>query len=158
MNPRHSAMVLVAAASTIVASAAYLAPQAATAAGARHHAYPHHLTGTAKGFQQVDNAPKGDSMGDVIVDTFALARSGHALGTAIQYCVLAEPDHGLAQCTGTLPLPGGRITMGGEVDGSRVTRMPVLGGTGRYQHASGVAVFTPHGEAISVDLHLSGVR
>ena len=82
MNPRHSAMVLVAAASTIVASAAYLAPQAATAAGARHHAYPHHLTGTAKGFQQVDNAPKGDSMGDVIVDTFALARSGHSFTLA----------------------------------------------------------------------------
>jgi hypothetical protein len=124
----------------------------------RSASYVHHLTATPAGFHQVDNSPSGDSAGDEVVDTFALSHEGKRVGTLQQYCVLTDADRGLAQCSGSMLLKSGRLTFGGAVTGSNVTLMPVLGGTKRYASSSGTLVFTPHGDAVKVDLRLRGVR
>jgi hypothetical protein len=129
----------------------------ASAGAARRPSYPHRLEATTASFKQVDQPPSGDSVGDEAIDTFTLSRNGTKVGSGFQLCVLAATD-GRALCSASLTLPGGHLSLAGGVNGSRVTRMPVVGGDGRYHRAGGVLVFTPHGEAVTVDLHLTGIR
>jgi hypothetical protein len=138
----------------LVAAAAV--PPAAGAAQARSQTV--RLEGTPTGFKAVDIAPKGDSMGDQNIDTFSLRKGSSRYGTGVQVCVLASPSAGTAQCNATLLLPRGEIVLDGAVTGARVTRMPIVGGSGKYRGSGGVAVFTPHGQTITVDLHLRGLR
>jgi hypothetical protein len=140
--------------SGLVAAAAV--PATADAAQARSQTI--RLVGTPTGFKAIDIAPKGDSMGDQNIDTFALRKGASHYGTGVQVCVLANPSSGTAQCNGTLLLPRGEVVLDGAVTGARVTRMPIVGGSGRYRGVGGVAVFTPHGQTITVELHLRGLR
>jgi hypothetical protein len=135
-----------------------LAGSSSAAAGAaRHTSYPHRLTATITGFKQVDQPPSGDSMGDEAIDTFTLTHNSTKVGSGFQVCVLAATD-GHAMCSASVTLPSGHLTLAGGVDGSRITRMPVVGGNGHYRRAGGVLVFTPHGEAVTINLHLTGVQ
>jgi hypothetical protein len=125
---------------------------------AASRAHTVHLVAAPTGFDQVDNGSPGASVGDVVVDRFRLRRQGHGYGRGEQYCVLTDRRRHGALCTGSLSLPGGTIVLAGTATRSRVTSLPVVGGTGRYRGTSGLAVFTPHGRSIALDLRLEASR
>lgn len=87
--------------------------------------------------QQVDNAPTGDSPGDMLVFTELLFDArGKRIGSDAATCVRLFDATSL--CTGLYKLPGGQVTVqllqpgpGGTYD------QAITGGTGRFAGARG---------------------
>jgi hypothetical protein len=87
--------------------------------------------------QLVDNAPAGDSAGDVLVFTEKLFDShGKPIGSDAATCVRLFDQTSL--CTGTYQLPGGRIMVQLLQPGPTGTYdQAITGGTGRFAGARG---------------------
>lgn len=91
----------------------------------------------------VDQAPAGDSPGDMAVLAGDLLRDGTRTGQYQGYCVYITSGAN-SQCTFTLALPDGQVvistgygTFNGEAPPSYD---PIVGGTGAYWAARGYAV------------------
>jgi hypothetical protein len=92
----------------------------------------------------VDNAPKGDSAGDIVVFTqrlYATPEQKTVIGRDEVYCVRTVPGSGRL-CTGIFYLKGGQITITGP-ESLKVHSLAITGGTGKYSGASGHVVLRP---------------
>ena len=91
----------------------------------------------------VDNGKSGESVGDLVFFQELLydrARGSKAVGHSEIQCFFLGGDG--ARCSGTFFLPEGKIEAGGAIHFRRVSRIPVLGGTGAYAGARGEIVLT----------------
>jgi hypothetical protein len=87
----------------------------------------------------VDNAPIGDSPGDMLIFTERLFnRRGKLIGSDAASCVRLFDETSL--CTGTYKLPRGRLMvqlLQPGLAGTRTYDQAITGGTGRYAGARG---------------------
>lgn len=90
----------------------------------------------------VDNAPAGDSAGDVFIFQQAIRREreGRQIGSDRATCTRTTRDEQEYLCSGVFLLPRGQISIQGIEPPPGVTRHPLIvtGGTGRYRGARGV--------------------
>ena len=93
--------------------------------------------------QYVDNGKPGESIGDVVFFQERLydrARGSKPIGHSEIMCLFIGDDG--ARCSGTFFLPEWKIEAGGAIHFRRVSRIPVLGGTGAYRGARGEVALT----------------
>ena len=76
-------------------------------------------------------------------DSFVKWQNLRGRGFSMTHCVIARqpPPRSTFACTNTFVLPGGQIVAIGDMD-DQVDTLPVVGGTGAYEGARGVAVAT----------------
>jgi hypothetical protein len=100
------------------------------------------LEGHQTTVQLVDQAPTGDSGGDIGVLAGDLTRDGQPAGKYQGYCVQIDTDNH-SQCTFTYALPEGQLVIatgyGPGINADDVTQEPIVGGTGTYTKARGHA-------------------
>jgi hypothetical protein len=96
------------------------------------------LKAVVDSFHQVDNAPEGDTQGDVLVFTQKLTdASGKQIGTADAYCVRTAPGR-VRECQGTFFLPKGQVFVSGpDPDNVKRHALAITGGTKAYTDARG---------------------
>jgi hypothetical protein len=91
--------------------------------------------------QFVDEAPDGQSPGDVSLASGKLVTSGGSkmVGRVLFDCVTIPPQHG--ECSLTLALPGGHLAVlasfGKGFTHKASGNDPIVGGTGNYRNAGG---------------------
>jgi hypothetical protein len=90
----------------------------------------------------VDNAPGGQSGGDLFGSAGELRRHGHKIGRASSACTLVPPVGGQCQVT-LIRRRGGGIQLAGNVRFPAATRnrIAIVGGTGKFRRARGDAIF-----------------
>jgi len=105
----------------------------------------------------VDVGQSGESQGDRSAESGTVFdRDGKEVGRAMADCVLVPPPTHY-QCAAAILLERGQImTLGGfQYDPARPFTLAVVGGTGDYAGASGLAeVTTVAGSGYKVDIHL----
>jgi hypothetical protein len=87
----------------------------------------------------VDNDPTDTSAGDIAGSTGPVRRHGHKIGSYSLACTLVSANR--AQCQATPKLRHrGRIQLGGEFRlNAHHNQLAIVGGTGRFRRARGVA-------------------
>lgn len=99
---------------------------------------------------RVDNAPAGESAGDLFVFTERLSRGGRRIGRITRSCVLVQPP-ALFECTFTAALAGGRLAVSEQADlTKKAFTGAITGGTGRYRRARGTVLVNVVGEGREV--------
>lgn len=94
----------------------------------------------------VDLGPPGDSPGDMFVfDQPLLNEAKENIGSNSGYCVRTLPGQ-FSECQWTLTMANGTITVAGREAESGTSRIPIIGGTGEFEGASGVLTTTPNGD------------
>ena len=90
---------------------------------------------------QIDNAPAGFGIGDVLVFTGSiLGDDGSTIGRVDGQCSVTD-NAGQAYCTPVLSLPDGQILLAGSRSIVALQgHLAVVGGTGRYRTARGDAI------------------
>ncbi len=100
----------------------------------------------------VDSRPKGDSRGDFVSFEAVLLQGGRAVGRERGLCVVANARTHVPVCTMGWALPGGSLTTSGASAAEPPFTMPVVGGTGRYAGARGIAETAAAGKSITFRL------
>lgn len=94
----------------------------------------------------VDLGPPGDSPGDMFVfDQSLLNEARENIGSNSGYCVRTLPGQ-FSECQWTLTMADGTITVAGREAETGTSLVPIIGGTGAYEGASGVLATTPNGD------------
>ena len=94
----------------------------------------------------VDVDPPGDSPGDMFVfDQPLLNANRENIGSNSGYCVRTLPGQ-FSECQWTLTMADGTITVAGREAETGTSLIPIIGGTGAYEGASGVLTTTPNGD------------
>jgi len=99
--------------------------------------------------------PGPEVPGDQCVFSENLTRNGAPYGHNAIHCVVATTND--LVCTAAWMLPDGQITVAGDAGSTTGTRklLPVLGGTGAYQDASGqVTIINTSSSTSTVTFHL----
>jgi Allene oxide cyclase barrel like domain len=99
-----------------------------------------HVVAVFKESAEIDNGAPGFSLGDDVVFSGALRQGGEwvgRLGVVCTFTSVANPDRVEAQCPGTARLQGGQITVQGLVINRQLKVLPITGGSGQYEGASG---------------------
>jgi hypothetical protein len=90
-------------------------------------------------FHSVDQAPRGNSVGDVQIFGGELIGGGHRRGRLQAYCVVISATN--QECSFTYALHGGQLAAlvgyGRGFSGSHSSRDPIAGGSGVYAGARG---------------------
>lgn len=105
----------------------------------------------------IDEAPRGESVGDTAVDRYTLREIGGEgrTGFAVNHCVLTKRGKApVGLCHGTLALGDGTITVQGISGNAAITRFAVTGGTERYAGATGEVASQRKGQVIEVSVAL----
>jgi hypothetical protein len=104
----------------------------------------------------VDNAPAGDSPGDMLVFTERLLDArGKVIGSDAATCVRLFGQESL--CTGAYKLPGGRLMVQLVQPGPTGTyEQAITGGTGRFAGARGIVTVaqSPNGDQFTFKVRL----
>ena len=94
----------------------------------------------------VDLGPPGDSPGDMFVfDQPLLNEARENIGSNSGYCVRTLPGQ-FSECQWTLTMANGTITVAGREAETGTSLVPIIGGTGAFEGASGVLATTPNGD------------
>ncbi|HZH15849.1 MAG TPA: dirigent protein [Archangium sp.] len=94
----------------------------------------------------VDLGPTGDSPGDMFVfDQPLLNEARENIGSNSGYCVRTLPGQ-FSECQWTLTMANGTITVAGREAETGTSLVPIIGGTGAFEGASGVLSTTPNGD------------
>lgn len=111
----------------------------------------------------VDNAPSGDSVGDIGIFDQTISRGGRPYGHGALYFVethkaATESDDSF-EATGSFILPRGEISAQGQIraQARRVT-IPITGGTGAYRDVRGYITSINNQTGSTTVLHLIGVE
>jgi Allene oxide cyclase barrel like domain len=103
-------------------------------------------------FQFVDNPPRGDSAGDLVIASDRIYDRGahHQLGRSHITGIETVPGKTIALAT-TLALKRGELTLQGTTNeqNNRPFTLAITGGTGAYRNATGVAHVVPVTRALS---------
>lgn len=105
----------------------------------------------------IDEAPRGESVGDTAVDRYTAREVGGEgrSGFAVNHCVFTGGGkRPVGLCHGTVSLADGTLSVQGVSGTSDVTRFAVTGGTGRYAGATGALASRRKGTTISVVVEL----
>lgn len=90
-------------------------------------------------FHSVDQAPRGNSVGDEQIFGGALIGHGHRRGRLQAYCVVISATN--QECSFTYALGGGQLASlvgyGKGLSGNHSSRDPIVGGSGVYAGARG---------------------
>jgi len=108
---------------------------------------------------EIDVGAHGFSLGDEVVFSGNLRRSGQRVGRLGIVCTFtstARANRVEAHCPGTATLPEGQITVQGLVVNRNLRVLPVTGGSGQYQGADGEmhARFAASGPRAVLTFHL----
>jgi hypothetical protein len=95
----------------------------------------------------IDLGERGDSIGDIVMFTEILRAGGRIAGHTEIHCTFAGPES--ARCNGTIFLRNGKLEAGGALHFRKISRLPILGGTGAYAGARGQLEFTEAGNTRS---------
>ena len=88
------------------------------------------------GFSAQDRSPEGETAGDTLQFRDRLSVGRRTVGRDAGVCTRVSPNEQI--CTVTLVLDRGRIVaLGLARDGNRTYTIPIVGGTGDYETASG---------------------
>lgn len=90
----------------------------------------------------VDTGKHGDSPGDVLATSQRLLEAGKPAGTATLTAISAGPGGRLLEFTATITLKDGTVTLAGLNGPGHHIALPIVGGTGAYAGARGVATIT----------------
>ncbi|WP_239014920.1 dirigent protein [Archangium violaceum] len=94
----------------------------------------------------VDLGAPGDSPGDMFVfDQPLLNAARENIGSNSGFCIRTLPGQ-FSECQWTLTMADGSITVAGREAESGPSSIPIVGGTGAYEGASGVLLTTPNGD------------
>jgi hypothetical protein len=94
--------------------------------------------------EKIDLGKPGDSPGDMFVFDQPLLDPNHqVIGTNSGFCVRTLPGK-FSECQWTLTLPNGTITVAGREADNGTSMIPIIGGSGDYQSATGVLATTPN--------------
>jgi hypothetical protein len=94
----------------------------------------------------VDLGPPGDSPGDMFVfDQPLLNEARENIGSNSGYCVRTLPGQ-FSECQWTLTMANGTMTVAGREAETGTSLIPIIGGTGAFEGASGVLATTPNGD------------
>jgi hypothetical protein len=94
----------------------------------------------------VDLGPPGDSPGDMFVfDQPLLNEAMENIGSNSGYCVRTLPGQ-FSECQWTLTMANGTITVAGREADTGTSLIPIIGGSGAFEGASGVLATTPNGD------------
>jgi Dirigent-like protein len=94
----------------------------------------------------VDLGAPGDSPGDMFVfDQPLLNAAQENIGSNSGFCIRTLPGQ-FSECQWTLTMADGTITVAGREAESGPSSIPIVGGTGAYEGASGVLLTTPNGD------------
>jgi hypothetical protein len=143
----------------LVAAVGALALSAAPAA-AKSRTITIHARSQLDQVQVVDNAPAGDSAGDLLIFAERLVdRRGRRIGSDAASCVRLFDSRSL--CTATYRLPGGRLMvqlLQPGLTGSRTYVQAITGGTGRFASARGTVSVAqrPGGDRFTFRISLPG--
>ena len=100
-------------------------------------------TGIAKG---INLGGTEDSPGNMFVfDQPLLNASQEVIGSNSGYCVRTLPGK-FSECQWTLTMADGTITVAGREAETGTSLIPIIGGTGKFEGASGVLTTTPNGD------------
>ena len=140
----------------VVAAGALAIPAAPAAAKGHDHTIRIKARGQVDRAQLVDNAPAGDSAGDILVFTEKLFNAhGKQIGSDAATCVrLFDPT---SLCTGTYKLRGGRVMVQLVQPGPTGSYdQAVVGGTGRFDGARGTVTVaqSPKGDRFTFKLRV----
>lgn len=115
-----------------------------------------HIVLRPKSFAFADVPPKrsGDgppSPGDASIITYRVfdASGGKRVGRAQFVCIATDRRGEHEQCSGTIALPDGQIATQGDAE-----NVAIVGGTGPYAGARGVATGEDHPDSVDITLHL----
>ena len=155
MRPRFLILAVVGATLVVIATVAVTGAGGVTAsAGERTLTF----VLKASGDHKVDNPPKGFSSGDLFVggDTVYDATGKQRVGRGVGFCLLADAKRFRGQCTDTLVLADGQITLQGAASfAGKQSERAITGGTGAYAGARGTATVLETGAHSSLGtLHL----
>jgi hypothetical protein len=138
MKPKHLLPAVAVLAVTPVAVALASTDRARTSA-----ARSVHVTLERTAVKISDVAPAGESPGDVglISGKLLAPATKRTVGHYQGYCIQVAPATGNSECTFTLKLPAGQITVlggyGKGINTEQVVHEAVIGGTGAYDAARG---------------------
>lgn len=94
--------------------------------------------------EKIDLGKPGDSPGDMFVfDQPLLDPNYQVIGTNSGFCVRTLAGK-FSECQWTLTLPNGTITVAGREADNGTSMIPIIGGSGDYQSATGVLATTPN--------------
>jgi hypothetical protein len=151
MRTTHLRTAAIAMAATSLAGVLFWATGPAAADdGYGRHEQTLRLTTRTDQFAFADQNPPGPSVGDRLVFSDRVFRSGVQIGTAASTCTMVRVASPVATCLTdlTITLPDGQITLQGANDGPDhppapgeqvAFRLAVTGGTGQYRAARGDA-------------------
>ena len=86
------------------------------------------------------------SLGDTIVFSDSLVAGRKRVGRQGGTCPIVSMTPVLTNCTGTIALAGGQITIGGLTSQAPRKALAVTGGTGRYRDARGEVTLVEFGD------------
>jgi hypothetical protein len=106
---------------------------------------------TGATFVSISHTPQGAPGDEAIFRSVLKDANGHAMGTSSVVCQIVLG--GKLLCNGLYTLPGGTLTGTALVPASQSSTAPVhvaiMGGTGRYDRASGQATSTPQSDTVN---------
>jgi hypothetical protein len=119
------------------------------------------VTGRPSQFNEVDNEPEGDSIGDLFAFSGSIFRGKAAAGHFDATCTLTHKYRtggDRHECALSVTLSGGQVQANGNIrlfSGSNAFDIPLVGGSGRFQNVGGfVHVADIPGNAQRIVLHL----
>ena len=141
---------------TIAGAFAACAVLTATATGAHSQAWTMTLDAQQSETHFIDNAPKGESPGDVIAFTDTLRRHGTVVGFAEISGTLIDKKRDADELQGTIKLASGQIMISGiSLGQTPVQTFAIVGGTGHYEGARGTATIKTGGHGATILLRTS---
>lgn len=93
---------------------------------------------------QITHVSKGEGAGAIEVwrTRIWLLKKPQTIGTGLIACIRADNHTDIQECQSTYVLPRGRIQLAGEIITRVAFQLTIVGGTGVYNGAGGVGVFT----------------
>jgi len=96
-------------------------------------------------------------LGDLLIFHDLLFVSGKQVGDEAGFCVIVDPDQGLANCNSTIRLAGGTITTQFLNAPPPLKTLAITGGSGKYRKAAGDGTLLENPDQTGVEtLHLVG--
>ena len=148
----HRLILVLAGLAAVTLTAAALAAAHSSATLASHFALKVRMPGK---FGQVDQKPKGDSLGDYFTNSGTVYRGTRRVGTIDLICFTTWARKRVL-CNEMLTLADGEIeSAGAESATSNTNTDPIVGSTGAYANARGTVTYVDRSNGIDITVDLA---